>query len=231
MTKNNEIQKIGEDWSNSFPDLSIYKKNKIYKIVGPIVVGIELINLPNLNAYRPYFVVYSLWGGRTGSDLRTCMSGPNMLIEIKNNNKLQFNIKYSEHDKFFQEAVLCFKKQILMAFNANVYLDILFSIVNFQTDFFPFRNHSGAKASLYDLKFKLSLYVEGNFRMLSILEEIKLEQKQWNMSQFEFTFGNFDSWFQNLRKEADNPEYFFSLVKANRDLLLSKGIKFSELIQ
>lgn len=58
----NSIKKaIAKDWINEFPNSLAYTQNKLYKIIGPYVVGIEIFNLPRAEDYCPYFVVHELW--------------------------------------------------------------------------------------------------------------------------------------------------------------------------
>ena len=54
-------KQVAEDWQNAFPQLVKYAQNKYYKILGSVIVGIELIKLPKAEDYRPHFVIYSLW--------------------------------------------------------------------------------------------------------------------------------------------------------------------------
>jgi hypothetical protein len=39
---------IAMDWVKEFPQLTAYKHNKLFKIIGPALVGIEMIRLPLL---------------------------------------------------------------------------------------------------------------------------------------------------------------------------------------
>jgi len=53
---------LQNDWLNAFPELSAFSKDKLYKLVGPLIIGIELIKMRSGEDYRLHFVVYSLWG-------------------------------------------------------------------------------------------------------------------------------------------------------------------------
>ena len=39
-------QKINKEWLNAFPQLGSYTQNKFYKVLGTLIVGIELIKVP-----------------------------------------------------------------------------------------------------------------------------------------------------------------------------------------
>jgi len=61
---------VNEDWQKAFPQLTLYARNRFYKIVGPLVVGFELINIPRTEDYRPHFVCYPLWKNNIQECLR-----------------------------------------------------------------------------------------------------------------------------------------------------------------
>ena len=50
-------KKVIEDWQNAFPQLTMHAQNKLYKVVGSCVLGIELIKSPHTESYSPYFVI------------------------------------------------------------------------------------------------------------------------------------------------------------------------------
>ena len=81
-------KEIFKAWQNAFPQLTLYSQNNLYKKVGPIIIGIELIRLPRTEEYRPHFVMYPLWK----KDILTCLSIPIILKEYKNKKgKLEYN--------------------------------------------------------------------------------------------------------------------------------------------
>ncbi len=50
-----EKKKVAAEWQSSFPELTQYAENKLYKLLGPLIIGIELIKLPRSPKYRPHF--------------------------------------------------------------------------------------------------------------------------------------------------------------------------------
>ena len=54
-------KKVIENWQNAFPQLTMYTQNKLYKVVDPCVLGIELVETPYTESYSPYFVIYPIW--------------------------------------------------------------------------------------------------------------------------------------------------------------------------
>jgi len=57
---------VNVDWENAILQLTLYAKNKLYKRVGPLIAGLELIKLPMSDEYLPHFVIYPLW--KTGRE-------------------------------------------------------------------------------------------------------------------------------------------------------------------
>lgn len=98
-------KRVSREWQNAFPQLTPYTDNKLYKVIGPVIVGIELINLPNKEEYRPHFVMYSLWGNRTGNNLKACLNFPILLKEFYTDKGIQYCIPYVESDMMFSDII------------------------------------------------------------------------------------------------------------------------------
>ena len=98
-------KKVAKDWQTAFPQLVKYAQNKYYKILGSVLVGIELVKPPLVDKYSPHFVIYSLWGNRAGNDLKTCLSGPIVLRAFYDKRGQEFFIPYLKHDTEFSEVV------------------------------------------------------------------------------------------------------------------------------
>src|SRR5262245_31568333 len=99
--------KISQEWQSAFPELGTYAQGRIYKIVGPLIIGIDLIRLRGTDNYRPHYVIYSLWGGKMGNKLVNCLAGPEIMFQIRTKKNLQFSIPYGEFETRFEEAVEC----------------------------------------------------------------------------------------------------------------------------
>ncbi|MDO4728764.1 MAG: hypothetical protein Q4B43_07145 [Bacteroidota bacterium] len=94
-------QQIIKDWQSYFPQFWVYSVNKIYKVVGCLVVGIDLVKLPVKQEYRPHFVMYSLAGDSINTDIKSCLSAPIVLLEFYDKKKRQYNIPYLKHTDYF----------------------------------------------------------------------------------------------------------------------------------
>ena len=75
MAIDKEVRKKNiQEWLTAFPQLSEFSTNKLLKIVGPLLVGVEIIQI-NTEEYRPHFVIYPLWK----LDVKSCLEFPIIL--------------------------------------------------------------------------------------------------------------------------------------------------------
>lgn len=221
-----EIKKrITEEWLNSVPQLSAFTQNKLYRIVGCVIVGIELVKLPKVEDYRPHFVLYPLWK----SNLRNCLDSPTILMEINNKKGLQFSIPYLKHSSYFNEAIEYLKKQVPILFNESVSLKFLFDLVDSQFNDILVKSNSAQQAKLFELKFYTALYTGNQSQVQNVLNQIKQTSKNWNMKMFEMWHGNFDTWLQRLQEKISCRDEFLKLIEASKQDKKISQLKSSEL--
>ncbi|TCN60929.1 hypothetical protein D0809_03375 [Flavobacterium circumlabens] len=219
-------KKITEEWLNAVPQLSAFAQNKLYKIVGCCVLGIELIKLPHSEEYRPHFVVYPLWK----SNLKECLNIPSIYFAIENNKGLQLDIPYLRHSIYFNEAIECLKKQIIISLNENVTLKSLFELVDNRFNDMLVKTNSAQQAKLFELKFYIALYTGNQAQVENILTQIQQISMSWNMQMFEIWYGKFDLWFQSLQEKVNHREEFLRQIETNKlDKKIAK-LKSSEII-
>lgn len=155
MIENSIKREIINDWAENFPELSIYTQNKLYKICGPFVFGIELLSLPRTEDYRPVFVCYPFW--KPG--VKECLDEPFFIEETRNKKGLQINIPYRESINYFEEAVECAQKQASILQLPNVTLGQLFETIDKQFLLSIVRASPVGQLKLFEAKFYGALYV------------------------------------------------------------------------
>lgn len=221
-----EIKKrITEEWLISVLQLSAFAQNKLYRIVGCTIIGIELVKLPKVEDYRPHFVLYPLWK----SDLKNCLDNPTILVEISNKKGLQFSIPYLKHNSYFNEAIECLKKQVPILWNEKIALKSLFDIVDNRFNDILIKSNSAQQAKLFELKFYSALYTGNQSQVQNVLNQIQQASKNWNMQMFEMWYGKFDIWLQGLQEKASNREEFLKQVENNKQDKKISQLKSSEL--
>jgi hypothetical protein len=223
-------KKVPDDWQRAFKQLTIFSQNKLYKAIGPLITGIDLVNIQRIDGYRPHFVIYPLWGNRMGKDLKACLEGPIILYEFYNKKGLQLNIPYANHNTLFSEAVECANAQISIAFDRDISLKELFGLVDKHLNHILIKSHSGNQAGLYEFKFNAALYVGNNNFLEDVIAQIQKASKNWNMQQFEMVYDNFDIWFQGLQEKIAHRQDFLDQIAANKQDKKLQKLKSSELI-
>lgn len=218
-------KKIAEDWLGAFPQLTAYSLNKLYKVAGCCGIGIELFKLPfAMDEYRPYFVIYPLWK----TDLKSCLDAPFLMVALHNKKGLQFDIPYSNSHLFLNEAMDCLKKQIPFAMNGDIALKSLFSLIDHHLDNILYKSNSAQQAKLLKLKFYISLYEE--YKIHSVLKQIKKRSSTWNLQLFEYWYGNFNSWFKNIENQIIHKDNFLRQIEMNKQNKSIRKLYVSEFI-
>lgn len=209
------------EWLEEFHGLNPVSKNKLYKTVGPFILGIELVKIPRIEAYKPYFVIYPLYD----TTIKDCLSRSLFLIEFRNNRDRSFEIRYD--DKFGQLKVAQESVKKNLTFDLNepfIAYDSFIELIDYylyKYDHGMFRNHSGNRANMLEIKFYASLLTSKNSE--AILQEIDSDQKSWDMVLFNNLHGDYKTWFNKLVENLSDSSLFFEAVNRNKiDKKISK---------
>lgn len=219
--------KIANDWQDNFNELTIYSQNNFYKIVGCLVVGIELIKLPRTDEYRPYFVIYPLWK----KDLKQCLDIPIILQEFYNKNGFQFEIpyEYNKHSLYFDEVIQIIKRQYPFLFHRDISTQsIINSINNYsQNKRFSVAPLSYFQAEFLQVKMEITLYKDV-IEARKILEDIK--KINWDVDHFQACGVNIIEWFNSLQYEIDNQDLFLKQIEVNKLEKKFQKLKINDLV-
>ena len=217
------------DWLTAFPSLTGYSNNKLYKIVGPLIIGLELIKLPFEEAYRPHFFVYSLWGNKAGKDIQACLSVPILLLEFKNMKGRQYSIPYAEHSIFFDEVKESVRRQLPLPFDRDIPLNEIYAMIDRYSKMPPLSAapDSYLQGSLQAAKLGIALYV-GELGASLILEDIT--RRKWDAGHFKLWGLDIESWLQSLRAEVEHRADFLHQIAANKQDKKVRELKSSEII-
>lgn len=209
-------KQVSEDWQNAFPQLVKYAQNKYYKILGSIIVGIELIKLPRVEEYRPHFVIYSLWGNKSGKDLKACFSGPILLMEFFNRKGLQFSIPYNKHSSEFPELIKAVKKQLPFSLEGDVPLKKVFSALDEYSKTPPLSAspNSYLQAVLMEFKLELAICSGSEKQVQDVFRQIK--KRDWNLDHFELCGVNYKEWLKNIENKIAHKEELLSQIETNK---------------
>lgn len=208
----NVKKKVSLDWQNAFPELGKFSQNKLYKIVGPLILGLELIKLPGGQEYRPHFVMYSLWD----NDLKTCLSRPIMLNEFHDKKGLQFFISYEGHENNFSDAVKSIKNQSLIPLNGDITLKKIFKAIDEHSQKPPLDGipNSYLHASLQESKLLIALCNDDKIYVQQILSEIK--SVNWDLNHFKLWGVNLKEWMQSIEDKIRNKNQLLININNNK---------------
>lgn len=212
MTTNNIKKEIISEWSSYLQDLSIYDQNKLYRLTGAFITGIELCKLPKVDKFRPTFKCYPLWK----PDIKKCWEETVFLIEIKNNRGLQFDIPYADHHTFLEEAVSCTKDQVPVLSQENVSMKQLFEFIDSQFSQTLIKSSPVGQAKLLEGKLLNALYINDTDAVRYILEEVETISKNWKRELFEWKFGKVEDWIDSLREKTSHRERFLEQIATNK---------------
>lgn len=202
---------IRADWQGAFPALGWYAPTKLYQVVGPVVMGLELIRLPRSEDYRPHFVVYPLWR----QDVTACLSFPFVLKEYYNAKGLQFNIPYQRHRGFFEEVVAAMKQQTPLWLDGSITGKKAAAFLDAYARCPPlsFAPDSYLQATLQEAKLKIALFT-GPAEAEAVIEHI--QQRSWNDQHFKACGIDKTTWLRGLRDTVSNREPFLQQIEANK---------------
>jgi len=212
MIANNIKKEVINNWSDNFLELSVYNQNKLYKVCGAFLLGIEILSLPGTQCYRPIFVCYPLWK----INIKECLEEPIFMQEIYNRRDFQFNIPFHKHLNFFQEAVECTKNQVPILGRNYITVDQFFEIFDLQFGQTLIKSSPVGQAKLFEAKLLAAFYVNDINKVEQVLAEIKSVSISWSPNLFEWKFGKFDVWLHNLQGTISNREIFLQQIDANK---------------
>lgn len=211
MIASNIKKEIIRDWSDNFADLSVYTQNKLYKICGAFLLGIEILSLPRSEDYRPIFVCYPLWK----VNIRQCLEEPVFIQEIYNKKGFQFNIPYAKHINFFQEAVEYTKRQASILEYQDISIEQLFEVIDKQFSQGIVRASPVGQVKLFEAKFLGALYVNELNMCKDIFGELNKLVRNYNPDFLEWKYGKLDVWLQRLREMVSKRDEFLKQIKEN----------------
>jgi hypothetical protein len=218
-------KKVTEDWLKSFPQLSAFNQNKLYKVVGPCLVGIELIKSPHTENYSPYFVIYPLWK----KDVKMCLEYPILLRDFNNKKGFQYDIPYEKHSLFFDDMVENVNKQTPLPFEGNISFKKVTTLLDISSQTPPLSAapNSYLQAALQESKLKMALFIRVA-EAQNIFEQIN--KRKWDVNHFKACGVDVNEWLQSLQEVIVNRDEFLKQIEANKQDKRIAKLDSSELI-
>ena len=225
MAVDREIKKkVTEDWKNAFPQLALYAQNKLYKVVGSCILGIELIKSPHTESYSPYFVIYPIWK----KDVKASLDYPIFLKDFKNKKGFQYEIPYEKHSVFFSDVVDSVKKQTPLPFDGNISFKKIATAIDDSSKTPPLSAapNSYLQAALQEAKLKIALFISIT-EAQSVLGQIN--KRNWDTSHFKACGVDVSQWLQSLQEVITNRDEFLKQIETNKQDKKIAKLQSSEL--
>jgi hypothetical protein len=214
------------DWHKVFPALTIYSTNRLYKVLGCLVIGIELIKLPRVEKYRPHFVLYPLWK----KNIKECLENPIMLGEFYNEKGLQFDIPYEKHAVYFKSTVESVKRQLPLSFEGDILVKEINTVLEKYTQTPPLNavSNSYLQAKLKEMKLLINLYNNNVDEIQNIVQQI--QTVNWDTNNFNyFGFNDYD-WLNDLQNKINKRSDFLEQIHLNEKDKKIEQMKKSNII-
>ncbi len=213
-----------EEWLIVFSQLGAYNQNKLYKIVGPCLIGIEIIKSPHTDSYSPYFAIYPLWK----KDVKTSLDYPIILKYFKNKKGIQYDIPYEKHSVFFNDVIDSVRKQTPLPFEGSISFKTLVSILDEYSKTPPLSAapNSYLQAVLQEAKLKIALFI-GVQEAESVMEQIN--KRNWDTNHFKACGVDVNKWLQSLNEVITNRDEFLNQIETNKQEKKISLLKSSEL--
>jgi hypothetical protein len=217
-------KKVNDDWQVVFPQLALYTQNKFYKVVGPCVLGIELVKSPHKESYSPYFVIYPMWK----KDVKTSFEYPIFLQDLKNKRGFEYDIPYEKHNIFFDEVLDSVKKQAPLPFEGNLSFKNLLLALEDSCKRPPLSAapNSYLQAMRQEAKLKIALFISIQ-EAQSVFEHIN--KRVWDVNHFKSCGVDLNEWLQSLQEVIIKRNDFLKQIDLNKQDKRISRLKSSEL--
>lgn len=228
MAVDNKLKKqVTSQWLEAFPILKPFTQAKLYKVVGPFLLGIDIVALSD-NKYRPHFSLHSLYEGTVVE----CLKSPRLFFHFVNDKKLQFDIPYTDSGEQHKMAVAVIKNS-LRAILADMvkWKDLMMIIDDKEGRYHDYNEHSGLKATLLELKFHAALYLDDAELVNEVFTQIDKDSKTWNMEHFGWLHKDMGTWLKRLHERVNNRAAFMKNLEENNNDPKIKKLIFSPIVR
>jgi hypothetical protein len=203
--------KVIADWQNVLPGLSMFSQNKLYKVVGPVLIGLEFIKLPFSEEYRPHFVIYPLWA----LNVKACLAYPVVLRQFYDLRGFQYSIPYEGHHNHYRKAFDTVKLTAPLLTSEAVSVKMLHTALDeySQTPPLSAAPNSYFQAQMQEARIRIALFGDtGDLR--PIIKHV--DNRCWDEDHFRACGMSSESWLKSLHDLIDNRGVFIRQVQSNR---------------
>jgi hypothetical protein len=206
-------KKVNEQWREGLSPLTLYRERKFYKLIGPFVAGVELIDLRAGDEFRPCFVCYSLSKDTIGE----CLDAPAIFFEFRDRKGFQLGIPYLKHDAMFPEALDCVRMQLPFKVDGDVFLTDVLDLVDKYAKMPPLSAAptSYLQARLQEFRLEIIIFAGDNEQMQHELDRIR--RVSWDVPHFNLWKVDVKIWLQGLENKVNHRSELLSRIEKNKN--------------
>jgi hypothetical protein len=212
------------DWAGELRQLGRYGQNKLYQVVGPIVLGVEILPVTGMGWYRPHMVCFPLWK----EDAKACLAEPTVLEQAYDERGLQLDVPYEKHAKFFGVALAGIRRKF-PNLQGSASLTEVFAFLDRQFSDILVSSAPVAQMKLTEMKVLSAAYA-GDARLGALAwEQVQRLRQDWPPEFFEWKHGPLEPWLEALSMRSQARDALRQQVLANQQSKLLVRLPYVEL--
>lgn len=213
------------DWAGELQQLGRYGQSKLYQVVGPLVLGVELLPVTGMGEYRPHMVCYPLWK----EDAKACLGEPTVLEQAYDERGLQVDVPYQKHAKFFGAALAGVRRKF-PHLQGSTSLTEIFAFLDRQFSDILVSSAPLAQMKLTEMKVLSAAYA-GDARAGALAwEQVQRLGQGWPPEFFEWKHGPLDAWLEALFRRSQARDALRQQVLTNQQSKLLAPLPYVELL-
>lgn len=220
MTEKVSSKTITQEWLKSLPGLSMYSGTQLFKILGPLVIGVEIIKIPARGRYAPYFVFIPLVDLKEDGKAR----GTQIVIQARDTDNRQLFISEEQYDVIPPAAIDCVLTQFSIALDQDIAQQALYRMVDNFTGWIEVKARIRYIMDFHLIKLHVALYLDDEVQIQESLRSIREVTAVVPANTLAAWFGDFAAWEQQLNTMVTNREAYLEQIteKIKKDKKLSK---------
>ncbi|MFN8395775.1 MAG: hypothetical protein U0176_14155 [Bacteroidia bacterium] len=219
------IKVYSMQWLSDFQELRLVSAMKLYRIVGPLIVGIEFDSRPASDNYQVFVTMYGLWQ----EDIRYCLRYPIIFEGLVDQRGLQIFLGDRDHSTRFEDA----RRSLRESFGHLVEGSLELGDALRYCDQYIAGNQLSSSPNSYRVAHVLQEEISLCLAVSSIgrAEEIyrKVKDTDWDNNNFRAFKTSVSEWSDKIERQMGDPETIRANVQLNRNNPKLKHLLVSEL--
>ncbi|MGF6847994.1 hypothetical protein QFZ51_003229 [Chitinophaga sp. W3I9] len=220
MTENVSGKMIAQEWLKVLPGLSMYGSTRLLKILGPLVIGIQINKIPGWKRYAPYFVFIPLIDvkadGKAGST--------EIVIQARDTDNRQLFIPEEKYDVILPAVIDGVLTQFSIPFDRDITQEAIYRMIDYFMEWIEVKARIKYLIGFHLIKLHVALYVDDEAQVRESLRSIRQQAAAVPANTLSAWFGDVAAWEQRLNEMVTNRAAYLEQIreKIQKDKKLSK---------